>query len=432
MNAFAHDEGCDGHGWDAVRAILTGAALATASLAIPADAADWSLSGGADPAAIVTDDRPATPSTPQHGLVPLLVTDITEDEENAVIPMDAPLAELAQAIEQEPVDFGFEADGGMPLPATTIVQDEEPLTEYVVSDEAKAAARRCPRWTAQVDALLLWQTNIPSRPLYADSVTGQTVLNANQAIPPVSAAPRYAILYHRDPCHAFEINYFQIQSFAGTAAVGAGTNTYRGVNLPGVVIGDITSAQVDTTAGLKSWEFNARRSDGGILTWIGGFRWVEWNQQLNLVGANLGVLGNDQYLVQTGNNLYGGQLGADLLLWNSFRKVKVNGVAKGGVYYNCHAYQNTTLSGGQGVFAANTLATSKDACSFMGEVGLIGEYKLAEWLSWRAGYTLFWLGGIATPSNQLALSDFTAQTTSINTYSSAFLHGVTTGLEARW
>jgi hypothetical protein len=65
-------------------------------------------------------------------------------------------------------------------------------------------------------------------------------------------------------------------------------------------------------------------------------------------------------------------------------------------------------------------------------VGLTGEYKFAEWLSWRAGYTLFWLGGIATPANQLAVSDFTAQTTSNNTFSSAFLHGVTTGLEARW
>jgi hypothetical protein len=283
--------------------------------------------------------------------------------------------------------------------------------------------------------LLLWQTNIPSRPLYVDSATEQTVLNANQANPSVSAAPRYAILYHHDPCHAFEINYFQIQSFAASAVVGPGENLYAVNDLPNVQAADIIAAQVNTTAGLKSWEFNLRRSQGGILTWIAGFRWVEWNQQMAIGDLNaFGATGVDGYLVQTGNNLYGGQFGGDLLLWNAYRKIKVNGLAKGGVYYNHQAYQNTTLFGDQEVAPpdSNTLAAARDTCSFVGEVGLTGEYKLTNWLSWRAGYTLFWLGGIATPANQLAVSDFTAQTTSNNTFSSAFLHGVTTGLEARW
>ena len=394
----------------------------------PATAADWSsvdaLSGPQAGETVIADSPVVT--SPQHihddGT---LVVDVDENASlQSVIP--------PEFTSSEPGDRAHEF---APLEDLGNGLDAEPHESLLVSDGLCQPTRRCPRWTAQVDALLLWQTNIPGRPLYVDPVTNQTVLNANQAIPPVSAAPRYALLYHRDPCHAFEINYFQIQSFAGTAAVGPGANLYAVNDLPNVQAADIIAAQVNTTAGLKSWEFNLRRSQGGVVTWIGGFRWVEWNQQMTIGDLNaFGATGVDGYRVNTGNNLYGGQLGADLLLWNAYRKVKVNGLAKGGVYYNHQAYQNTSLFGDQAVAPpdSSTLGTSKDAVAFVGEVGLTGEYKLAEWLSWRAGYTLFWLGGIATPANQLSLSDFTAQTTSINTYSSAFLHGVTTGLEARW
>jgi len=60
--------------------------------------------------------------------------------------------------------------------------------------------------------------------------------------------------------------------------------------------------------------------------------------------------------------------------------------------------------------------------------------RLASWLSWRAGYTLFWLSGVATSANQLSTTDLATNvpTATINTNGSVLLHGVTTGLEARW
>ena len=69
---------------------------------------------------------------------------------------------------------------------------------------------------------------------------------------------------------------------------------------------------------------------------------------------------------------------------------------------------------------------------FVGETGINASLALTNWLSWRAGYTCFWLGGVAVPARQLGLYDATAGTTSVNTNGSVFLHGVTTGLEARW
>jgi hypothetical protein len=310
--------------------------------------------------------------------------------------------------------------------------------EYIVGDLPKGTCcpgTRCPRWTAQVDALFLWQTNIPSRVLFIDKDSTLPVLNANEAVPAVSVGPRYALIYHRDACRALEINYFQVQSFAGAAAVGEG-GIYEPFNLPGGIFEDVLSAQVATSAGIKSLEFNLRKSNGGVINWIAGFRWVEWNQQMSIVDQNEatapGAIGIDTYQIDTGNNLYGGQVGADMMLWNASRAIKVNGVAKGGIFYNHQAYQTTTLGGDQNVFDNATLTATDDAPSFVGEVGVNAEYALTNWLSWRAGYTLFWLAGVATPANQLSVSQFDVSQTGINSYSSVLLHGVTTGLEARW
>ena len=71
----------------------------------------------------------------------------------------------------------------------------------------------CPTWIGQIDALMLWMGNIPSRPLYLDSLTGATALDANQLAPPLSAAPRYAVIYNRDQCRSIEVNYFSIWGF---------------------------------------------------------------------------------------------------------------------------------------------------------------------------------------------------------------------------
>jgi hypothetical protein len=347
--------------------------------------------------------------------------------------------------------------GGMPQDATgqdlavdpgqwnsTQSGDEAGISEYTVSDwgsnwgSVAAEKTRCPNWVAQVDALFLFLGNVPSRTLYINDATGASALNLTEANPGMSAAPRYAVIWNRDACRAFEINYFSVGSFYGVAdSIAPDGETFSSQNIGGAPFNDILGAGVETTSGIKSWEFNLRRNNGGSITWIGGFRWVQWNQQLFTAGAfdsGAGEILVDAYATETGNNLYGGQLGADMMLWNRGNRFKVNGLAKGGVYYNYQAFQRSSyLDGTTGEVAS--IAAAKDTTSFVGEVGLVGEYRLTNWLSWRAGYTVFWLGGVANAANQLSLSDFSdpaAPTTSISPYSSVLLHGATTGLEARW
>ena len=296
----------------------------------------------------------------------------------------------------------------------------------------------CPTWEAQIDALFLWQGNIPSRPLYVETASGATALDANQLYAPVAIAPRYALTYHRDDCRAIEVNYFQVWGFNAQQAVGptidgAGEGIYTASSLVGPDYDRVASARATSSANIQSLEVNLRRTDGGMIEWISGFRWLQWGQNLNITDNTVenGVSsGDDLVNINTLNSLYGWQWGGDMMLWNAGRWLRVNGIAKAGVYYNHQASQNTYYT--DFVEPDVNVASANDTVSFVGETGINASLALTNWLSWRAGYTCFWLGGVATPARQLGLTNIDASTTSINTNGSVFLHGVNTGLEARW
>ena len=338
-----------------------------------------------------------------------------------------------------------------PAEAAVITDDQVSLVSWLSSyysgepaggESSNAASicldnRRCPTWEVQVDSLFLWQGNIPSRPLYLNSATGATALDANQLQTRAAIAPRYAFIYNRDECRAIEVNYFQLWGFnaqqqLGPAVDGVGDGLFETNNLVKPPYSSIVGAIADSSAHIQSFEVNLRKSDGGMIQWITGFRWLEWGQQLNIRDAEF--LGNvptgaDILNINTLNNLYGWQWGGDMMLWNAGRWLRVNGVGKAGVYYNHQAAQNTTYTN----FVDDiNVTSSNDTVAFVGETGMNASLSLTNWLSWRAGYTCFWLGGVANATQQLGLTSIDTGNTSVNTNGSVFLHGVTTGLEARW
>jgi len=332
------------------------------------------------------------------------------------------------------------------------VDDEFSLTGWlfghhgasqVVSDvpAIRQDACDCPTWIGQIDALLLWMGNIPSRPLYLDSVTQTTALNANQLVPPLSAAPRYAVIYNRDECRSIEVNYFSIWGFDAKREIGpfvddVGNGALEMNELAGLNFNNIAAVRAESSAHIQSFEVNLRKVEWEWIRWITGFRWVEWGQDLQLLDAVVeagDITGGDLLDVATLNSLYGWQWGADAMLWNNGGRVRVNGIGKAGVYYNYQALQRTSYD--NFIDPPTNVAADKDTVSFFGEAGITGSVAITNWLSWRAGYTLFWIEGIATPANQLANTVVDpAQTprASISPYGGVFLHGVNTGLEARW
>jgi len=307
------------------------------------------------------------------------------------------------------------------------IWDDQGAQSHSITDGAlnRILGDVCPRWGAQVDALFLWQGAIPSQPLLADA-NGTTVLDANQAQTKMTSGPRYGVFFHIDKCSTIEGNYFNVGSFYGDApAIPAAV--YTGIGLPITLPLTPTAYSLLTNGRIQSAELNWRQRSGGPLTMLAGFRWVEWNQQLQMLDSLTAPTTGTTAI--TGNDLYGGQLGADLLLWNSGGRVTVNALGKAGVFYN-KAYQRT--SGIEASILQGPVAAVADQTSFFGEAGANGSVRLTDWLSWRAGYSLFWLSGVATSADQLSRTTFTPPTATINTHGSVLLHGVTTGLESRW
>ena len=299
--------------------------------------------------------------------------------------------------------------------------------------------RDCPTWTVQVDALMLWQGGIPSRPLFLDAATRATVIDANDLQTPVTIDPRYAILYHVDDCRSLEVNYFNLWGFQGEdVAPLLTTGNYEMNDLAGLAFRDLVRAEAVSQASIKSLEFNLRRRGWGGIEWLTGFRWVEWNQQLLLVDdfVENGVAGSEAVRVDTVNNLYGWQWGGDMMLWNRGDRLRVNGVAKAGVYYNHQAAQRTAYLTDRPSAKSQAVGDANDAVSFVGETGVMASYSLTNWLAVRLGYTFFWLGGVATPADQLDRDRTFIRTDTpearVSPFGSVFLQGVQTGVEARW
>lgn len=290
----------------------------------------------------------------------------------------------------------------------------------------------CPRWTAQADVLMLWQGNVPSRPLFYDTGTDLPVLDVNQIYGPVSVGPRVGLMLHLDQVYAIEANYFEVQGFNGSRTLPVNA-PYGMEDLAGYTFNDVDAAQVLTSAGINSFELNWRRWNCRNITWLAGFRWVQWNETLGIQDDfNDGVMtGVDTIGIQTENDLYGAQVGMDAMLLNLHQVVRFNGVAKAGVYGNQQAQATASFGGDR--MTPETISVASNPVAFFGEIGINGSVRLNDHWSWRAGYNFFWLSGVATAANQLNTIDTTGtKPSTIDTTGSVLLTGVNTGFEFIW
>jgi hypothetical protein len=301
----------------------------------------------------------------------------------------------------------------------------------------EAGIRRGPLWDVAVDALMLWQGNAQSLPLLLDT-SGGTALNAQNLQTEMGAGVRVGAVRAINERYVIEGNYFQARPFNATGYAPAAGGPYEQTNTGDLVFIDIQSATVTSSGWIQSTELNWRKNEcWSPITWLVGFRWVELNSQANINYAfeNPVPYGSGSIDTNVGNNLYGGQAGADMRLWNKGGKWRVNGLGKAGIFYNNASFQRSTagfITDTGDVYPLGSVSATADQTSFFGEVGLNSTYWITSWLAWRAGYTVMWAAGVAVALEQFPLNNFGDGTASINTNGSVLLHGVTTGIEARW
>jgi len=160
-----------------------------------------------------------------------------------------------------------------------------------------------------------------------------------------------------------------------------------------------------------------------------GLRWLQLDENYRVSGiADFGDPVDYVLDYDTENNLFGGQIGALLNLWNRGGPLTISGIGKAGLYAN-HATN-------RGTFVADFIDFGGDGdttrAAFVGELGINAKYRLSCHWSVTAGYQALWLGGVALASNQVAYTDIADQTGGVSTEGDVFYHGANVGLEARW
>lgn len=302
-----------------------------------------------------------------------------------------------------------------------------------------------PLWSGRTEALLLWRSAPQGLPLFNNfnGVPQGVALDASDFVSGMAAGPRFTLFRHTGDDGAFEFNYFRVQSFQANESLPETQGGYQLADLnQGIfccpTIDPFNSVSGGLSSGFQSFELNRRLPTEGRLQWLAGFRWVQWNEQIGIDGV-FAAPGNpiQGYRTATNNDLYGLQIGADSILYGLGGPFRIEGIGKSGVYYN-QAGQASSKTYSGDIFVppydlSNRSGTARTA--FVGEIGATAVYDLSDWLTVRAGYAAFWLGGLALGSNQFddqcicPLDPIRAVT---DTGGSVFVHGLTLGLEGRW
>jgi hypothetical protein len=383
-----------------------------------------------------------------------------------------------------PPEPEFTEEGGLPAPAEVVIEDEvvpslgERMQEFVpsppnlmtfdsaVAIEPDGTVVPCSTkrgfwdclhccedacWTVRFEALALWRNAPASRPIFTTldqtaQTTGPTAFNANQLNSDPLAAPRLTIARLDECGRGFDASYLYAGNFYAQQALPYVLNGYAAAapgiygNTHGTNGTAISSAQQQLIGSLQSAEINYREPLAwGATRFLAGFRWLQWRENWSMVdqfqdSLDPTITGTDNWRTNCLNNLYGGQIGLDSMLWNSGKGMRLEGLVKAGAYYNA-ATQTSSYSNSVIPFSGAITVNSPAGSAFVGEVGLTGVVPLRKNLDLRCGYFGMWLEGLAQPTSQLsgqALNGSPSPSGTLTTNGSVVLQGVSLGLEGRW
>lgn len=300
-------------------------------------------------------------------------------------------------------------------------------------------------WIGRADALILWRNAPPDRLLVQSGDESATpVLDANQLDSTAAAGPRISLI-RRDKCsgNAWEATYLRAANFRSQRYLPFSDEFAYALAPPGIYDNNdsqpFDEGSVNLGSRLQSFEFNRLIAEGQRLRWLAGFRWVEWQENFSLSDSNTAFDPpiDDLYQTDTINSLYGGQIGAELLVL-TLPWLRVDSVVKAGAYYN-NAVQRSSYTTNEFIPDGETVSVrvgdSPASAGFIGEVGMTGVMPITSCLDFRFGYFALWLSGIAQPTQQLSGQQLVPgedASGSLATNGGVVVQGVTLGLEGRW
>lgn len=204
----------------------------------------------------------------------------------------------------------------------------------------------------------------------------------------------------------------------------------------------------DSLVGCSDGSWTRKLTPGHTPSVFGGIRYFEMDERFyflsqgNIFPANivppfvpppipLPYLQGGEYTIHTRNRLIGAQVGGDLI----DEHIKWNWGARGkaGLYAN-FAEQNSVvlIQAPEEIFTVGNQFTggSDQRLAFIGEVGLVGNYRWRPNVTFRAAWDMMWVQRLALAPEQL---NFTfPQTDIINTMGHVFFNTFSLGVDVTW
>ncbi len=177
-----------------------------------------------------------------------------------------------------------------------------------------------------------------------------------------------------------------------------------------------------------SMEYNFRRRRSENLTTLWGFRWINLDEDYDYTVIAPGGPQVLAGLTEAHNNMFGLQVGAEALIYES-DCLRLEGGIRAGAYWNMAAH-DSALAGVPAPGVA-VVVDYADEMAFHGEVEFTGVYQLTDLWWGRLGYQFMWMEGVALAPDQISAMNL-ATMNGIDLEGSPFYHGALAQLERRW
>lgn len=283
-------------------------------------------------------------------------------------------------------------------------------------------------WTFRVGAMFLHRQRPADQPLISDPAIAGSGLNARDFNPGWGSGIDASLIRHRlfGSNNDLELRYFGINNWTSSQSLQLNGDPLTIHTNPPTSITGGRNINSQYSSSLLNTELNLRHRAGDRVTLLAGFRYLQFNEQLNtqlLTGTGFDDI---NYNVAATNDLFGLQAGALYDLFSSC-DCCVQLYGKAGLYANQSA-QYTSMAcncAPPATFSANGQSTR---LATVGEFGITGSRRIWRNLALRGGYQMIGLSGVTTAPGQFPATDFLNQS-GLSNNNSVLFHGATVGLE---
>jgi hypothetical protein len=315
-------------------------------------------------------------------------------------------------------------------PATNTISDECGFSGW----DGPADACYQPLWTVNAGTVILHRETPNPSPIILNVHTRAMILDASDFKFDWAAGSDIEVtrrIVNFDAIDAVDFRYFGVQSAEADTSIDT-VNSWRPAYSGQ---GSILRSRIDTLyqSQVQSAELNVLRDAScGWLTWLAGVRWVGLDEEMNLT-ARVGSPGNYghpfYYTYATRNDLYGGQIGAAVTLWDRCGPFRANCLTRAGLYGNTasNQYDGVDSFGDYALLSTDRKSTT----AFVGDVNFTAAYQLTKHVALQGGYQLLWIQGVAVAGDQPVAIDL-ANDNGMASNGGVFYHGAMASISVTW